>query len=206
MGRTGWFGTTIVDPPWPYQNTSRHAKLSGYSDVEYAAMTMEDLKVLPVGDVTSNILLLWATGALIPDAVELVKAWGFEYKTMMFWHKATRPPLENLDGERVYRPAYGVGYWVRGDTEPVIIAKKPGTPSYRTNERATFIEQRGKHSEKPPNLHRLAEKHFPGPYLELFARRQTPNWVCLGDGVEEGRDIGDSLEALAKWKRPDASA
>lgn len=205
------FGTVVIDPPWPYQRTSkkgRDGQLTGYSDQHYEPMSERELCELPVGDVlgvdvcrdgrtrSTGVLLMWTTGPMLPAAVRLVEAWGLEWVTVAYWHK-TYAALDTPDlfGGINYRPALGVGYWFRGDTEPVVIAKKPGGWSYRTGERATFVGERTGHSRKPPWLHEVAEKHFPGPYLEIFARHQRPGWTCLGDGID-GMDITESLTAV----------
>ncbi len=201
------FGTTIVDPPWGYERTSTHEKLRGYSDGHYEPLSTEALAALPVGEVTANVLLLWTTAPMMPDALRLVDAWGFQYVTQMFWLKASRPPLEELtlfgdqsDGLAfTYRPNYGVGYWVRGNVEPIVIAKKPGTPSYRTPY-SSLITKVGAHSEKPDTLYELAEDYFPSPYLEVFARRHRDGWTQLGDdqGLDDPGDIR-SRAATSRW-------
>jgi len=197
------FGTAIVDPPWAYRKlranaTGGYGKSSGYATDVYDTLTVDELAELPVRDIVSNVLLLWTTGPHMPAALQLVNAWGFQYITLAYWHKTTKAGvLDTLSGERVYRPHMGVGYWFRGDTEPIVVAKKPGTPSYRTGERATFVSAVRGHSAKPDTLHHLAEKHFPGPYLELFARRHYPGWTCLGNELDEGKDIRDAMKDLA---------
>lgn len=198
------FGTAIVDPPWAYRHVNPNRDGSygnqvGYANQVYGTMTVEELANLPIGEMVSNVLLLWTTGPHVPAAVDLVEAWGFEYITMAYWHKATRRGVHTtLWGERVYKPHLGVGYWFRGDTEPIVVAKKPGTPSFRTGERATFVEAVRGHSAKPDQLHHIAEKHFPGPYLELFARRAYPGWTCLGNELDGGRDIREVMACMTR--------
>jgi N6-adenosine-specific RNA methylase IME4 len=188
------FQTAIVDPPWDYARTSSSDKLGGYSDKQYEPLTTAALAELPVGELVGGVLLLWATGPMMPSALALVDAWGFEFITLTYWLK-TSPlghPQETFDGRTTFKRHMGVGYWFRGDVEPVVVAKRKGTPSYRTGRRASFLRPAMRHSAKPDYLHELAEEFFPGPYLELFARRSRPGWTCLGDGID-GLDIREAM-------------
>lgn len=192
------FGTVIVDPPWPYARTSTSVKLTGYSDSQYEPMSMLDLAALPIGEVASNVLILWTTAPMVPSAIELVKAWGFEYITQMFWIKSSDEPEWN-DKYISFIPSYGVGYWFRGNCEPIIIAKKKGSPSHRTQLDSTIFARRLGHSQKPDTLHEIAEEHYPGPYLELFARRKRKGWIQLGDELPgDGRDIRESMASMVR--------
>lgn len=184
------FGTIIADPPWPYYKAGKnHKRASGYVNQDtkshYSVMSMEELESLPVGEVSSDhsVLLLWTTSVFSAggDASQLCRAWGFEPVTYLYWIKTTIRGKLN----------YGVGYWFRGTVEPIIVGKRK--KSYRTNERNAFVSPVGRHSKKPPTLHELALKHFPGPYLELFAREDKKGWTCLGEELT-GNDIRDDLD------------
>ena len=193
------FGTAIVDPPWPYRvpkvsaNGSR-SKQTGNSGHVYKPLDIDDLAALPVGDWVADIVLLWTTGPMMPAAARLIEAWGFEWVTLTYWVKTSPQgyPQESFDGRVSFKRHMGVGYWFRGDVEPVVVGKRKGTPSYRTGRRAAFLRPAMSHSAKPDYLHELAETMFPGPYLELFARRPRPGWTCLGDGID-GRDIREVM-------------
>ena len=174
--------TAIIDPPWPYQAAGAHKKLTGYvcGDAgQYPVLSIKDLAALPIGRVVNQYLLMWTVGPFIREALDLFDAWGFEYKSQLIWAKTT---------------GLGVGYWFRGDHELVLVGKKPGVPSIRTNERSVVYAPRGRHSKKPPNLHAIAEKHFPGPYIEFFAREARPGWEAVGyDAPGDGKDIRHRL-------------
>lgn len=190
------FGTLIADPPWPY-GKARHSKAeggaSGYvsqaDKVQYETMSMQDLKALPVESVSAenSVLLLWTTPAFSAtgDATALCEAWGFRPVTHTYWVKTTN------DGGNF---AYGVGYWFRGCVEPVLVGVRGR--AYRTNERGAFRSPLRGHSRKPDDLHLLAEEHFPGPRLELFARRRFGAWTTIG-GELTGNDIAEDLEILS---------
>lgn len=176
------FGTILADPPWAYQKTSRHAKLSGYSDVEYNPLTTDDLCALPVGQLGTeeSVLLLWTTWPFLPDALRVMSAWRYDYVTALPWIKTQQNDLN--------KPAYGVGYWFRGAAEPLLVGKR--SASYRTNWTG-LIAPGMAHSRKPDHAYDLANS-FPGPRVELFARRTWPGWYSLGDELD-GQDIRDSL-------------
>lgn len=183
------FGTIVADPPWNYEKTSRHDKLSGYSDVEYAPLTTERLRSLPVGDLAGDesVLLLWATWPFVPDALTVMAAWGFEFVTGLPWVKVGRTYTDL---------PYGVGYWFRGATEPVLVGKR--RKSYRTN-MVGILAPRLKHSRKPDNVYDLAERGgLPAPYLELFARQVRDGWTAVGNECPDtpGEDIEVSLKRL----------
>ena len=113
------FGTILADPPWPYEKTSRHEKLSGYSDGKYPSLSIGELADLPVAEASlpESVLLLWTTWPFLPQALFVANAWGFRYVTALPWVKAD----EVVPGaEPAFKPTYGVGYWIRGATEPTL--------------------------------------------------------------------------------------
>jgi N6-adenosine-specific RNA methylase IME4 len=190
------FKTAIIDPPWPYDRSSNHKGLSGYADKQYNPMSIKDLMTLRVKELVSKYIFMWTAGPFLPDGLALLDAWDFDYKTQLVWHKT---------------PGLGVGYWFRGDHEMVLVAKKKNVASIRTNERSLFKNEepslfdepslfaakRLGHSEKPDYIHKLIEKHFPGPYLELFGRKGRDGWTILGNEAPgDGRDIRESIDLL----------
>jgi len=180
------FKTAIIDPPWPYGKASNNNKNRGYVSQEgnqkYPTMLTKDLASLPVGKLIEDYIFLWVVGPFIKEALDLIDAWGFIYRSQLCWHKTT---------------GYGVGYWFRGDHELIFVASKKGSEAKRTNERSLFGAPRTRHSSKPDNIHKIVEKHFPGPYLELFGRNLRENWTVLGnEAPEDGKDIRESISIL----------
>lgn len=197
------YGTILVDPPWSYQKTTRHEKLSGYSDVEYRALTTADLAALPVGALASPdaVLLLWCCFPFLRDGLDLVEAWGFDYVTAFPWVKIGESTQDSLDGTALIPLQYGVGYWFRGAAEFILVGKRGR--AYRTNH--TGILAPGmKHSRKPKDIYLLAETGdapFPAPRIELFARVRRNGWDQLGNELDgDGQDIRVSLPALVAAK------
>jgi N6-adenosine-specific RNA methylase IME4 len=200
------FGTIIADPPWAYSGTSGDKRLRGYSDSKYKPLKTRDLADLPVNDISADdaVLFIWTNGPFLADgsAQLIAKSWGFEPVTLCYWHK-TRGDI-SLFGN--YTHSGGVGYWFRGNCEPVLVAKKgkayrwsdmPGWGNEDKN--ALFERPKMAHSRKPDVLHeRIERSAYPKPYLELFARRARSGWTTVGDEIPgfEGEDIRVSVERL----------
>lgn len=171
------FGTVIADPPWPYARIPVTKSRRGYITNQYKALSIADLISLDVKSHIADtaVLFLWCTWPFIAAALECIAAWGFTYKTGFPWVKITEA---HIGKEVAFKPAYGVGYWLRGCSELVLIGAK-GNAAVRTNFIGLLCEG-AKHSRKPDSIYEIAEK-CPGPYLELFARRERCAWVSLGD-------------------------
>lgn len=174
------YPTIIIDPPWQYSNAGAH----GAAEFHYPTMTIAELRALPVGQLAAPdaVLLLWATWPLLPEALTLLPAWGFEYVTGMPWVKLQGDPERDLWGEVRYTPQYGAGFWVRGCTEPILIARRGKARPGDMGNFVGLVSQNFGHSRKPENLYQYAEAHA-GPYLELFARRARPGWAIWGNEV-----------------------
>jgi N6-adenosine-specific RNA methylase IME4 len=184
----GLFRTGVVDPPWPYKTVANHTKLSGYvgkaGSEEYEMLSIADLAALPVGQLIDQYLFLWVPGPHLRAGFDLFDAWGFQYATATHWLKKTATG----------KVPYGAGYWYRGAVETILVGKKTGAPSVRTQQRNVFEALRLGHSTKPEVFQDHVEQYFPGPYVELFARRNRPGWVCLGDECPgDGGDIRVTL-------------
>jgi N6-adenosine-specific RNA methylase IME4 len=215
------FVTGIVDPPWPYTVAPGKAKkidrkgkgnLSGYiqnKDVEqnqYAILSIDKLKKLPVGRLIGGYLFLWCVSPFIPAGLDLIKAWGFNYITTLCWAKYNLARVRAGGEQGGYG---GVGFWFLGNHELVLVAKKPGAPSIRTGMSSLFIEPKGRHSAKPTKVFELCERLFPGPYTSVFERKREDvdrsKWHFFGNGVdnlpgekESGPDIFEELPAFLK--------
>lgn len=187
------FGTIVADPPWGYARSSANELNRGFADGKYATMTVDELASLNVAGVAAetSVLLLWTTPAFsaIGADRELCEAWGFRPVTYTYWVKTTK------DGTR---PSFGVGYWFRGAVEPVLLGSRGR--AFRTNERGAFMSPPLGHSRKPGEVHELAERHFPAPRLEMFARGPRRGWTCVGDEWT-GRDVRDDLKRLVRRSR-----
>jgi N6-adenosine-specific RNA methylase IME4 len=149
----GEFSTFVADPPWQYGNTSTR----GAAENHYGTMTIEELcalDVVPERSAEQAHLYLWTTAGHLPQAFEVMDAWGFEYKTYLVWVK----------------PQMGMGNYFRVSTELVLFGVKGGMRTQARDIKNYFEAKRGKHSAKPIEFHDMVEKASPGPYMELFSR------------------------------------
>lgn len=188
----------LADPPWAYRNekTGGTNMISGASS-HYPVMSMEDLKQMPINEIShaDSILILWVTNPLIPQGVELVKAWGFEYVTGFPWIKVKNVSHSLWDGIDIKLNRMALGFWVRGVSEYVMIAKR-GNIHPPSDRFIGLLANNIRHSRKPNDIYQLAES-FDGPYLELFARRRRPGWDAFGNEVEGSIDLTPSNTACS---------
>lgn len=173
MLRLLYYGTILADPPWMEagggqikRGADRHYPLMKTSEIcalgsQVRAITKKDAH-----------LYLWVTNNFLEDGLQVVKAWGFEYITMITWMKEGNP---------------GLGQYFRGCTEHVLFCKQ-GQPPYRQRadgKRAQgltgFTAPRAEHSVKPPQIHEWAEAVSHGPRLEMFARSARAGWDLWGN-------------------------
>ena len=174
-GRT--FRTIYADPPWQFQNRTgkvapEHKRLN-----RYATMSIADIKALPVGELADakSHLYLWVPNALLPDGIEVMRAWGFDYKTNLIWEKIRH------DGQPDGR---GVGFYFRNVTEILLFGVRGSSnrtlPPARSQVNLIRTIKR-EHSRKPDEMVSLIEACSPGPYLEMFARGNRDGWAMWGN-------------------------
>lgn len=184
------YGTIYADPPWPYRssraivgNGGRGAQGGRAGDISqidveshYRTLDIPTLKRLPVADLAapSSHLYLWATNSFMAEAHELARSWGFVPKTILTWVKV------KSDGQ----PSMKCGHWFRSATEHVVFGVRGKQPILGPPAPTAFLLPRLPHSVKPDFLYELIEQQSPGPFLELFARRQRAGWDCWGDEVD----------------------
>jgi N6-adenosine-specific RNA methylase IME4 len=136
-------------------------------------MTVEEIVALPVPDIATDdaVLFLWATSAQLPIALQVVEAWGFEYKTNMVWVK-----------DRT-----GLGFYCRNQHELLLIATRGEIPVPLPKNRPASVvhSPRGKHSEKPVCFYKIIEDMYPDlPKIELFARKKYPGRDVWGQSSD----------------------
>jgi N6-adenosine-specific RNA methylase IME4 len=175
------FSTLLADPPWRFQNRTgkmapEHRRLS-----RYETMDLKELTALPVKHVTSDVahLYLWVPNALLPEGLQVMKAWGFEYKSNIVWHKIRK------DGGSDGR---GVGFYFRNVTELVLFGikgKNARTLAPGRRQVNLLATQKREHSRKPDELYPIIEACSPGPFLELFARGTRPGWTAWGNQSDD---------------------
>ena len=168
VGLPGPFSVIYADPPWRYDFSKSKSR-----DVEnqYPTMTTEDLCALPIPAADDAVLYLWATAPKLEEALRVLKAWGFRYKTHAVWDKEI----------------IGMGYWFRGQHELLLVGTRGNVkaPAQELRVSSVIRERRTVHSRKPERVQDMIERWFPdGPRIELFARRARPGWTVWGNEVE----------------------
>lgn len=170
-----------IDPPWPERGGGR---IKRGADRHYALLSIPAIieTVLRAEvwrpDPDGCHLWTWATNNHVPAALECIRAWGFRFITLGTWAKAE--PLEIGGYGRVFRPQQpGLGQYLRGQTEQLILAVRGTLPAVATG-RTLIPAARGRHSEKPGEAYAMIEQVSPGPRLEMFARAARPGWDVWG--------------------------
>lgn len=175
------FRTIMADPPWRFTNRTgkmapEHRRLS-----RYETMTLDDICDLPVSEIAAptSHLYLWTPNALLPEALQVMQAWGFSYKSNIIWHKIRK------DGGSDGR---GVGFYFRNVTEMILfgVRGKNARTEAPGRRQVNMIQSRKReHSRKPDEQYELIESCSPGPYLEMFARGARPGWTVWGNQADE---------------------
>jgi len=163
-----------ADPPWHFKSYS--SKGDGRNAIQhYDCMSISDISNLRVSDLASDdcVLLMWVVDPMLPEALEVIKAWGFKYKTVGFtWAKQNKNDLGMFTG---------LGYWTRANPEMCLLATKGKPKRISKSVRQLIISQRQEHSRKPDEIYERIEQLLDGPYVELFARRERKGWDSWGN-------------------------
>ena len=161
----GKFRTIVIDPPWQYSGAPERVR------PVYATMTQKELLALPVFSWADDPahLYLWSTNANLRDALELMKAWGFEFKTMITWVK----------------PSFGMGSYFRTSTEHVLFGVCGHLLTRVRNIGTHFTAPKASHSEKPDYFYQLVKRASYPPCVDVFARKKRSGWSAWGNEMDE---------------------
>jgi len=179
------YRTIVVDPPWQYrQRLSKSALTRGSAEKVYPVMTIDQIIALPIPDWADADcqLWLWTTNSHLHTAFHCLEYWGFEYKTTATWCKTH----------------FGLGYWLRGQTEHILLGVKgnPRSKFANTKHGATgdnwstlIVAPRKAHSAKPQAFYDMVEEIGEPPRLEIFGRQQRLGWDVIGDEVGQHLEV-----------------
>lgn len=200
------YNVIYIDPPWSYRDKTGRGFIHG-AEENYQVMTNADIIALPIKEITQKhcVCFLWATVPLMPEAMDTLKAWGFQYKTMITWRKIM---------------SMGMGYWFRGQCEHLLLGVKGNVKAFR-QQQANFYESQvfevdecyqskaGKHSQKPHYFREMINKavqvSFPEPVkLEMFARTREglfphdeyKGWDVYGNQIEGSIDLKKFVNSI----------
>lgn len=192
----GEFRTIVADPPWRYLQAfpfggRGELKYERGAEFHYPTMSNEEIAAIPVADMAADSahLYLWVTTPRLYgerkrgeiDPFEIARRWGFEYRTLLTWHKLGSP---------------GMGSYFRIDTEHVLFCVRgtaPIAPALRVS--SHFAAPRTRHSAKPDRFYEIVERVSPEPRLELFARRRRVGWDVWGDEAPPESEARTQLHA-----------
>ncbi len=155
-----------ADPPWRYEFSETNMRAV---ENQYPTMSLEEICSLDIQSITADnaILFLWATNPKLEEALQVIKSWGFVYRTNMVWVK----------------DKIGMGYYARQKHELLLIAKKGNYPAPEESARpeSVIFAPRAEHSKKPESVYELIEKMYPfAKKVELFARNKREGWSIWG--------------------------
>lgn len=174
------YATIYADPPWRFQNRTgkvapEHKRLNRYD-----TMDLEAIKAMPVEEIAAEKchLYLWVPNALLPDGLEVMKAWGFEYKGNIVWEKVRKDGMPDGRGVGFYfrNVTEILLFGIRGDNNRTLAPARSQVNLIRTMKR--------EHSRKPDEIIPIIERCSPGPFIELFARGDREGWAMWGNQAD----------------------
>lgn len=179
------YSVIYADPPWTFET---YSEAGGDRSPDYKVMTLDDIKKLPVKKISApnSILFMWVTFPILDKSFEVMKAWGFEYKTCAFtWVKTNKTAnLKALDVDKDIR--MNLGYYTRANAELCLLGRRGKTLERKDKGvRQVIISPLREHSRKPDEAYDRIERLFDGPYLEMFARTQRPGWDVFGNQIDK---------------------
>ena len=179
------YNIIYADPAWSYADK----KCNGNALDHYKTMNLQDMKDLPIKDMCADdcIIFMWITYPMMQEGLELMKAWGFKYKSIAFqWVK-----LNKKNG----KPFFGLGRWTRGNTEACFIGVKGKPKRVSASVSQLIITPIRGHSRKPDEARdKIVELMGDIPRIELFARNETKGWDVWGNEVDKFNSVFDEKE------------
>lgn len=172
----GTFACVLADPPWSFKTRSEKG-LGKSAQSHYACMTLDEIKALPVAEICAKdaFLAMWATWPCLPQALEVISAWGFTYKSGGAWAK------QSSTG-RAW--GFGTGYLFRSASEVLLVASR-GSPKWLSkSERNLWVAPIRAHSQKPEEVRHMLRRATVGPRLEMFANDDADGFDRWGEGHE----------------------
>jgi N6-adenosine-specific RNA methylase IME4 len=161
------FPIILADPPYRYEHTSDSRAIENH----YPTMAHEEICALQVAEqlaADNALLFLWTPAPMLAKGLDILDAWGFEYRTNLVWWKKGR---------------YGMGHYARVEHEHLLIARRGDMPPPDpANRPRSIVAKPGRHSEKPAEAYELINRAYPGVgKLELFARTAREGWAAWGN-------------------------
>ncbi len=167
------YGVILADPEWKFEFWSEKGKTNSSADNHYTTSSLEIIKARDVPAIAADdcVLFLWATVPMLPQALEVMEAWGFRY----------------VSNFAAVKDRHGTGHWNFNQHEHLLIGSKgkPPAPAPGSQISSVLPFPVGRHSEKPESSYKMIERYFPNlPKIELNARRQRSGWDVWGNEIE----------------------
>jgi len=183
------YACILADPPWQFQNRTGKMAPEHKRLLRYPTMDLQEVAQLPVGRLAAaqSHLYLWVPNALLSEGLEVMRAWGFTYKTNLVWFKIRK------DGGPDGR---GVGFYFRNVTELILFGVRGNLRTLKPGRTQVnlFSTRKREHSRKPDEIYDVIEACSPGSYLELFARFRREGWNQWGnEDVEKNSSTGVAM-------------
>ena len=196
----GTYRCIAADPPWSFRSFTalQSQNWDSRRDVEkhYSTMSIDDIKAMPVRDLAHKEgchLFLWATGPCLPQAFEVMEAWGFKYSSDVFvWCKLRKALV--VDQLRLTPTAdsdfhVGLGLTSRKNAEYVLLGRRGNCKRIAKDVRQLILAPVREHSRKPEEFYRRVERYCDGPRVELFARSVRPGWAVWGNQTDKFEEL-----------------
>ena len=170
------YAAVLADPPWQFEAYSGPRVAQRSAHQHYAVSPLDTLAAIEILAADNCALFMWAVDSHIDQAIDLMKRWGFDYKTIAFvWVKTTK------DG----KPRMGMGLWTRKQAEVCLMGTRGKVFRVGKGVRQVIMAPRREHSRKPDEIYERIEALVGGPYCEMFARQKWPGWHAIGDEVDK---------------------
>ena len=190
-----------MKPPWAYKVYSDKGK-GRSAENHYNTMTLDNIKNIKVNDIAEkdSVLILWVTSPCLPEGLEVLKSWGFKFKTVLFcWAKLNKHYKTNCETKEEFERQFrlNLGHHTRANIELCLLGSKgKGIPRISKSIRQLLIEPIEQHSKKPDVVkNKIISLYGDLSKIELFARCSTDGWTALGNEIT-GNDINVDIENL----------
>lgn len=158
----------LADPPWSYNNKNTGGSMLSGASSQYSTMSTKEIMSIPVWKISEkdSVLFLWAVNPMLPEAFAVMKNWGYEYKTAIYWHKIGK---------------FGMGFWIRVDMEVCLVGIKGDVKPFGLQVSNVIEEKPREHSRKPDAFYEIVESIGFKNKFEMFARERREGYDTFGN-------------------------
>jgi N6-adenosine-specific RNA methylase IME4 len=176
------YRVAVADPPWCFDNAVTGGSQTSGAGQKYPVIKTDEMGQLPIREFMArdSVMLMWGTTPMLPEALQTLNAWGYTYKTTIYWYKVDPGTMTGR---------LGLGAWFRGQVEYCLVGKRGRVKAFRCQEPNVILEKPGAHSQKPTAFWDLVgpvlDRHEMAPRIELFARETRPGWDAFGNQIPD---------------------